>query len=216
MADTTLKAFMVREPGEGTCCIVFAATNVAARREGAAEMDISFGEVESCTRAAWADGYAPGPVPVQAKIEAGWWYECACGCGRRIDNEGGKALDDTDEDDAEVNPMEPVYQDGHAYWNQACVDADAADRKQRAEAKAADQAEAQSAVLAQFPFATEIVAYRGYHDGKYDHLGASFRFPGGRFSAHWTPGATSIRVSACDQDAWMAAIAAQAKEAGNG
>lgn len=216
MAERTLKAYQVTEPDEGHCCIVFATSSAAARRQGAAEMDITFSEVESCTRAAWADGYAPGPVPPKAKIGAGWWYECACGCGRRIDGEDGIDLDDTGEDDAEANPMAPVYQGERVYWNQSCVDEEAAELKRRAEAKARDQSEAEAAVLAQFPFATGIVSYRGHRNGKYNQLGASFHFPGGKFAAHWQLGAATIDVSACDQDAWKAATSASALESTNG
>ena len=207
--DKQLKAYEVREPDEGHCRIVFATRNVVARREGAAELNIEFEEVESCTRAPWADQYAPGPVPVQAMIEAGWWYECECGCGRRIDNGEGQNNIDADGDDGELNPMDPVYFDHGVYWNQKCIDAEIEYRRQQEESKARDQAEVEAEVLAKFPFATDIKAGRCYGsvDGKtYDHntLVASFAFPGGQFHAHWTIGAKTIGIQGCDRDVWLA------------
>lgn len=206
--DKQLKAYVVREPDEGHCRIVFATRNVVARREGAAELNIEFEEVESCTRAPWADQYAPGPVPVQAMIEAGWWYECECGCGRRIDNGEGQHNIDADGDDGELNPMDPVYFDHGVYWNQKCIDAEIEYRRQQEEAKARDKAEVESAVLAKFPFATEITDHRSYAmvDGKADYkaLQAQFRFPGGRWTANWIVGSDRIQVQSEDIDAWLA------------
>lgn len=202
--DKQLKAYVVREPDEGHCRIVFATRNVVARREGAAELNIEFEEVESCTRAPWADQYAPGPVPVQAMIEAGWWYECECGCGRRIDNGEGQHNIDADGDDGELNPMDPVYFDHGVYWNQKCIDAENEYRRQQAEAKARDQAEVEAAVREKFPFATDVKALRYYSDGKFDALVASFMFPGGRFPANWTIGAKTIGIHGCDRDVWLA------------
>lgn len=203
-----MKAYEVREPDEGHCVIVFATRSVVARREGSNELDITFGEVDQCKRLPWADSYAPGPVPLKDCIEiGGWWSTCACGCDRRIDNEGGRGNMDLDGDDGELNPMEPVYVGRGVYWNQKCKDNDEREKRERAEAKVRDQAEAEAAVLAKFPFATDIESYRSYGtvDGKkygYDVLGASFAFPGGRFHAHWSIGAKSIRVQAEDQHAW--------------
>lgn len=206
-----LKAYMVREPDEGSCCIVFATSSVVARREGANELNIDFAEVDSCTRARWADSYAPGPVPIKAMIEVGnWRYGCQCGCGRSIDNEGGIPDYDLDGDDGDLNPMQPVYVNGGVYWNQRCKDNDERKRREREEAKARDQAEVGSAVLAKFPFATEIKAYRGFgrapgsEKPTYDVLTASFAFPGGEGHASWFIGDDHVWVRPGDVPAWNA------------
>lgn len=147
----------------------------------------------------------PGPG-AQAKIEAGWWYECSCGCGRRIDNAEGTHLIDFDGDDGELNPMDPVYVGHGVYWNQLCKDNDEREQRERAEAKVRDQRDVEAAVLAKFPFATEIVAFRAhaYVDGKSDYntLHAQFRFPGGRWAVNWIIGADTVRVQADDVGAW--------------
>lgn len=204
-----LKAYVVTEEwGEGHAAVVFAARSVVARREGANELDCEFGDV-SCKRAPWADGLAPGPVSLKDCIElGGFWYECACGCGRRIDNEGGQHSYDLDGDNGELNPMDPVYDEtGHAFWNQRCKDDDDRAAKERKEKAARDQAEAEAAVLAKWPFATEIKAYLGYDataGGTFDVLHASFRFPGGRWPVNWTIGAETIGVPQGDLSAWDA------------
>lgn len=200
-----LKAYMVREPDEGHCVIVFATSSVVARREGANELNIDFTEVDGCNRARWADSYAPGPVPIKAMIEVGnWWYECQCGCGRRIDNEDGGG------DDGELGPMEPVYVKHGVYWNQRCKDNDERERREREEAKARDQADVEAAVLDKFPFATEIKAYRGFgrapgsEKPTYDVLTASFAFPGGAGNASWCIGDDNVWVRPGDVPAWNA------------
>jgi hypothetical protein len=78
MSDKRLKAYQVDHyegPEEGSV-IVFAASNAPARRMGANELDLDWDSVESCRRAPHFDRYAPGPVPVEAMIEAGWRFSC--------------------------------------------------------------------------------------------------------------------------------------------
>ena len=204
-----LKAYVVTEEwGEGHAAVVFAAKSVVARREGANELNSEFGDV-SCKRAPWADDLAPGPVSPKDCIElGGFWYECACGCGRKIDNEGGQHSYDLDGDDGELNPMDPVYVGtGEVFWNQACKDNDDREAQERKDKAARDQAGAEAAVLAKWPFATEIKAYRGYDGtagGKHDVLYAGFRFPGGQWTASWAIGAETISVPRGDADAWNA------------
>ena len=82
-----LLAYSVMEEDEGTGDIVFAHSDIEARRRGANEFaDGEIGGV-TCRRAQWADEFAPGPVPFSAKFEQGWWVECS-GCGVTI-QEGG-------------------------------------------------------------------------------------------------------------------------------
>lgn len=215
-----MKAYQVSEAFEGHCVIVFASRAVVARREGANQLDVSFGEVDQCKRAPWADEYAPGPVPAQAKIAAGWYFECACGCERRIDSDFGTTRYEDDGDDGELNPMEPVYVGGGVYWNQRCKDNDEREQRERAEAIARDDSEVKAAVLAKFPFATEIRAFRGhaYVDGKpnYNTLQGQFRFPGGRWCANWIVGAETVGVQTGDVEAWLAAKAGGALDAAHG
>lgn len=89
-----LKAYSVQEEDENIGGIVFAKSNVEARRRGSSmfgDGDFNWGRA---TRAPGFDRYAPGPVPFVAMFESGWWQECH-GCGCRIaqdeyDDEGGE------------------------------------------------------------------------------------------------------------------------------
>lgn len=79
-----LKAYSVQ--GNEYGCITFARSGVAARREGANELNIDFEEVESCRRMPELDGYAgkPGGVPMRLLVERhGWSQECGH-CERRV------------------------------------------------------------------------------------------------------------------------------------
>lgn len=78
-----LRAFAVQEEDEGTGGIVFARHAVTARREGAAEYNGGDFSGLSCRRAAWADEYAPGPVPATIMVQHGWWMHCH-GCDRKV------------------------------------------------------------------------------------------------------------------------------------
>ena len=195
-----MKAYVVREPEEGHCCLVFAATGVAARRLGANELNIDFGEVDSCTRAYWADQYAPGPVPIQALVEHGWWYECMCGCGRRIDNDEGQHNIDADGADGELNPMDPVYVAEGVYWNKVCVEEERLAKEIRARA----QAEVKAATLSKFPFATNIKIVTPYRPRKSVALSAEFNAPGCHYPIAWVIGEPFVRVMPTDVDAWNA------------
>lgn len=204
-----MKAFQVQDQYEGNCVIVYAEKNVVARRVGSSELGADFPDV-SCCRAPWADQFYPNGPTRQQGVELGdWWVECACWCYRRIDNDGGYA---GPQNDSEANPMAPVYVEDRVYWNQACLDADTLRKQAEAAALAMDQAQAEKQVLAAYPFATEIKAYRGYAqglDGKYgyDVLQCHFRFPGGEGGAHWTLGSENIRVRQDDSAAWDALVA---------
>ena len=67
-----MKAFVVHDGDEGWS-IQFAEHGVVARRNGAAELDVAFGDV-SCRREPGFDSFAAtGEVPAAARLAAGWW-----------------------------------------------------------------------------------------------------------------------------------------------
>ncbi len=125
-----LKAYEVFDGDEGWA-IVFAEKAVQARRYGANELDIEFGEVDFCRRLKWADRYADvRSVPMSEAIRHGWWTECTC-CGQRLH-----------EDEVWAAGIEPAAVigtiKGRAYCDWTCwiwdlkVNADLEARKQRA------------------------------------------------------------------------------------
>lgn len=82
-----IKAYSVQGNEYGV--IEFANYSVAARRQGANELNIEFDDVESCTRVPELDKYAgrKGGVPFRVLVEEhGWSQECGY-CERRVFND---------------------------------------------------------------------------------------------------------------------------------
>lgn len=118
MADRVLKAYEVRDDGEGYCIITFATNSATARREGASELGTDWDSIESCTRKPEFDSYAPGPVPPLVLIEHGWWFECQR-CGIRVSSEMDEVLDDDSLDPADFVPQ-PAGNNG-VFCSAACA-----------------------------------------------------------------------------------------------
>ena len=71
-----MKAWIVREDQEGFATIVFNNHGLAARKEGASELDLDFDQVE-CNRAKEFDKYNNKTLDVEILIkDHGWWFEC--------------------------------------------------------------------------------------------------------------------------------------------
>lgn len=105
-----LKAFVVREPHEGICAVIFDTQSVAARRRGAAELWCEFEDVASCVRAPDFDRYAPGPVPMHATLAAGWQHICS-GCSLEFSAKKQAHADSTPVEDS----------DNAQFCSQACM-----------------------------------------------------------------------------------------------
>lgn len=101
-------AWEVTEESEGHGCIVFHHHGLAARRNGANELNSEFENVTS-KRAPAFDSYAEkGFVPTKVLIESGWWYSCL-ECGHKVHQ------------DDEVNePADYVYVSQHVYCSTSC------------------------------------------------------------------------------------------------
>lgn len=180
------KAYIIRDAEEGRCVIEFSEHAASARRNGANELGLDFTEVESCVRAPWADQYAPGPVPLSAYLDAGWWFECQS-CGARFDaDERGYGDDDEREDE-----FSPVEDGQHNYYcSNACMMADWADRRDR---EAREHAVIEAAAM-RWPQATNIKAYDYYRTGWM----AVFNLPGIKYGVKMAPGSRTALVSNYD------------------
>ena len=103
---------VTEEDGEGRSVIVFARHAIAARRNGANE--INDGEIRgvTCCRAPWGDAYAESrDIPRAAYLENYWWFECDF-CSDHISQ-------DRIDDDVECKPVD----DGVGFFcNKACRD----------------------------------------------------------------------------------------------
>lgn len=87
-----LKAFCVSNESEGQSTVIFAKYNIVARRQGAQELNTEFDSV-SCRRSPNFDQFAPGPVPVEAQLLAGWRFECGH-CYKEVTSQGSYAISD--------------------------------------------------------------------------------------------------------------------------
>ena len=193
-----VKAYEVREPDEGNCVIAFATNNAAARREGGAELGVEFDEVEHCQRAAWADEFAPGPVPLSATLSAGWWHGCShCQC---TFDEAGRRNDADEDEDCCEHEFEPVESKGRTYCCPACIQAEWAERRQR---QAREHAAIEAAAI-HFPGAENFRAY-GSYDGAHEvDWVVAFNAPGVKFGVRWSVGGKTASVSQCDVEAFIA------------
>lgn len=69
--------------GDEDSVIVFATNSATARREGANDFGVEWGDVDTCRRAKKFDQYGPGPVPASALFADGWSLGCS-GCEREF------------------------------------------------------------------------------------------------------------------------------------
>lgn len=84
---TELKAYSCLEPYEYTGAVIFAKSNIEARRKSADEFHD--GEIGGMIvkRAPWADEYGSrGNIPILVMVENGWHFECSWS-GIRIDSD---------------------------------------------------------------------------------------------------------------------------------
>lgn len=94
---TELKAYACLETGEYMGAVIFAKSNIEARRLSANEFNE--GEIGGMQvkRAPWADKYGSrSKIPISVMVDHGWHFEC-CWSGVTIDSD--------------------LYQDGHSYYD---------------------------------------------------------------------------------------------------
>lgn len=184
-----LKAYEVREPDEGNCVIVYADTNVVARREGAGELGCEFEEVDSCLRAPWADQYAPGPVPLHASLANGWWHSCS-GCGCEFDAQGIRGLDEDKQ--PEIDPVQDSEHNN--YCSHGCMMA----RWQHDREHKAREAAAIEYCLSRWPDALRVWPFKQRGGAGFDPDACTMILPGLRNNITWVLGQDTVSVSQVD------------------
>lgn len=196
-----LKAYEVRDDGEGYCCVVFATNGATARRDGASELGTDWESIESCCRAPHLDQYAPGPVPALTLIEHGWWFECSH-CGRRVSDGMGEELEDDGLNPDDFIPR-PAGKTG-IYCSAGCECAAHMEKRGREEAEDA----LREVFEAKFPGAEilHIHVYGGpkLETGDQGRYVVTFGFPGSQYSSRWDFGDGFCRVPMIDQEAFKA------------
>jgi hypothetical protein len=177
MAETQ-KAYSVLERDEWTGGIVFASRKDQAIRRATARYFDGEEPETSCTRAAWADVHAGGPVPAAGMVEHGWRFECS-GCSRTIDAD----MHDLDGDPEEATggryrdwtPAAIVgTQDSAVYCTARCQEEDRIEKEKNRRMRNRAVARFTRILLARLPDAhpVDVDAYGG-------RPGAEFRSDGG-------------------------------------
>jgi hypothetical protein len=177
-SPTPLLAFLVK--GEESSEIVFAAD----------QKSLSYSP-EDCSPAPQFDKFAPGPAPLQALLDDGWWLDCHQ-CGRRITAEGVDA--DKDEEEGTAQPFSPVIVKQSIYCGQSCHDQYLEELRVEKEQRQL----VEKGALQRWPGiqVTSSWAFRK------EQAGVEFRFPGGLGRTRWDLGSDCVYVERRDLDAW--------------
>lgn len=100
-------AVNVKDPYEPAGCVVFAPSDIVARRKAASELDCDEISGLSCRRAPWADEFeATRVIPATLMLANGWYLICA-GCEQTISEDCTVTRydDDGEEYEEDVNPV---------------------------------------------------------------------------------------------------------------
>jgi len=98
------KAYLIREPDEGRCSIVFHHHGLAAKRIGSSDLDCEFTDTE-LERCKQYDQFNDlGYVPPRILIGDGWWFHCY-NCGVTISEDS----EDVNLDDIVCYGSEVIY-----------------------------------------------------------------------------------------------------------
>lgn len=195
-----MKCYEIHDGYDGWS-IVFADTNVAARRIGANQIDAGFSNVTCRRRPEW-DQYAPGPVPPLARIAGGWWYECAC-CGRRVSENLEADIENDGLDPADFNPVE----DGRlVYCSSTCSQIEWANRRANKAAEVAlievFEANFVGAQILQVNVYGNRVETKDRHGAALASV--TFRLPGCTGNVHWVFGDETCSMSLNDVEPYYA------------
>lgn len=99
-------------------CVVFAKSNIEARRRGASELDCDEICGLSCRRAEWADEFeASKSVPAEVMLANGWQLTCS-GCDQII-YDGGTVTRWVDDEEVEIG-VAPVGTQHYAFCTPEC------------------------------------------------------------------------------------------------
>lgn len=196
-----LKAYEVRDSGEGYCVIQYATNSATARREGASKLDTDWDSIESCVRKPEFDAYAPGPVPPMVMIEHGWWFECFH-CGRRVSNDMSEEIED---DGLDPDDFVPRASDIRAVFCSAACEAESA-----ANARLNEWAKDALAELFEVKFPGATISHLHVYGTKLEktkrgcgiNSSVRFRFPGAKYESRWDFGEKEVWVPPIDLEAF--------------
>jgi hypothetical protein len=188
--EKKIVAYEVHDGNDGWS-IQFATNGASARREGANDIGCEWEDIDFCRRKPELDQYSPGPAPIKAMMEAGWWYECNC-CGKHCYSDNNDV----------------IVESSVVYCSELCSQHEWA--KDRAKAKA--EADLIELFESKFPGATITHVYVfGRTLEPMDRLGGAralitFTFPGGEQTGQYHYGdafATVMNSDAAAFEAWQ-------------
>lgn len=165
--------------------VVFERSEARARVRGARKEGLEPHDVKA-RREPRFDAHAPGPVPAEALLAAGWWLPCEH-CNHRVVDDGCPACVEAAEEEAghEVD-WAPSVTCGQEVWcSEACCAAEARERRTRRENAAVAKACAmgvlpEAAVTVDFHPSADAVELWLRVPGCKDTV--SFYWPSGKFS----------------------------------
>lgn len=172
---TELKAYACMETYEYTGAVIFAKSNIEARKAAANEFNDNQLGGMSVKRAPWADKYGSrGNIPIDDMIDHGWHFECWCS-GLRIDSEiydygTDKWNPDTEEyeEDTFLVGKTPVgFQEGPIFACQEYADLYWEEQRKRKEYEEEMLKMYRGMVLARLPDAVLINCDRRYGQGEH-------------------------------------------------
>lgn len=215
----------INDPYEPAGCVVFAKTDIEARRKGANELDCDeIGGLE-CRRAKWADEYEPmGYVPATVMLANNWSLSCS-GCEQMIYDGGEVTRYDEDDQEYEVE-VNPVDHGRHVYCTPECRDRDLTQSARRKRGERRFWEALKREALRKLPGIVidpekSGACYFGHHTkSKRDRaicFVVCFSFPGSKYGGKYrydlgyddTRGKRQILIANGDMEAWDAFRAGQ-------
>lgn len=156
---------------EGRGDVVFADSEAEAHRL-AEDRDLG----DEVTRAPELDRWAPGPVPRQALLDAGWWFECRS-CGHHVMGDG--CSDCAEEAEEGAAAPEPYVRGETVYCSRACYADDVQERWERRRRARETEAAGREMVGRRWPGATYLRSFRTSGE----RVVHEFTFPGSKHGA---------------------------------
>lgn len=220
------------DASEPTGCVVFAKSNIEARRKGASELDCDEIGGLTCVRAKWADEFeATGKIPAATMLANGWQLTCV-GCDQILYEGGTVTRYDEDDNETEVD-IDPVGTQHSPYCTPECRQRDHDQRARRKRGERRFWEALKREALRKFPGITidpekTDGRWSGHHHrffGWHRKSGrdraicfeVKFTFPGAKYGGGYrydlayeaTRGVRTLLIANADKDTWDAWIAAQ-------
>lgn len=198
------RAFEIAEEGYDSA-IVFAETEQGALEEVGHRLGVRVEELDPkpLERKEKFDAYSPGPVPPEALLEDGWYFDCLY-CEKRINWWGCDCSEnDCEHEDCPCKDKcicEPTFKGQDVFCSPSCAERWAEERKRDSDWRE----ELKAKTLARFPGST-IKWVSGYCCGESKTGDVCFNLPGTTVGIRWsTEDSKHVFVAPIDMPVWAA------------